>query len=346
MSQDTIQTRPPREDLFRALPAGIELKRAVGDAAMPTLAGHFAVFGQWTEINSMWEGNFLERIAKGAFTKTIAESRDQMRVLFNHGQDPQIGDKVLGKISELREDANGPYYEVPLLDTSYNRDLIPALEAGQYGASFRFKVMREEMDDSPDPSDENPRGLPQRTIKEAAVSEFGPVTFPAYAGATAGLRSLCDEFLIGRFLGDEDRLTALLEARKRPLQVAVPESTAFGDVAERNLSGLSDEERADMPSVSLLTQMYELGEEFIEIEDAAEDAADREAMTAILGDIEKLVKAEADEPADVDETNAAEQSGSTRGDSAATAHPVQPRRTSLAINPTTLEREESPSWIL
>jgi len=29
--------------------------------------------------------------------------------------------------------------------------------------------------------------LPERTIREAKLYEFGPVTFPTYAGATAGL---------------------------------------------------------------------------------------------------------------------------------------------------------------
>lgn len=205
--------QPPRDDLFRALPTSIELVRSESDPdAMPTLTGRFAVFNEFTEINSMWEGNFMERIAPGAFRKTIKENRAGMRVLFNHGQDPQIGDKVLGPIGDLREEADGAYYEVPLFDTSYNRDLIPGLEAGVYGASFRFKVMREEIVDNPKPSDANPHGLPERTIKEALVREFGPVTFPAYAGATAGLRSMTDEFMFQRFLAQPDRLRELLTA--------------------------------------------------------------------------------------------------------------------------------------
>ena len=35
----------------------------------------------------------------------------------------------------------------------------------------------------------NPQGLPERTVREVHMQEFGPVTFPAYAGATAGMRS-------------------------------------------------------------------------------------------------------------------------------------------------------------
>jgi hypothetical protein len=116
-------------------------------------------------------------------------------VLFQHGRDPTVGSKVLGIPTTLREDEQGGYYEVPLLDTAYNHDLIPGLRAGAYGASFRFTVTREHVVQSPGASSYNPTALPERTIQEARVMEFGPVTFPAYQGATAGVRSLTDWYL-------------------------------------------------------------------------------------------------------------------------------------------------------
>ena len=88
-----------------------------------TLTGYAALFDTPTVINS-WEGHFEERIMPGAFTKTLAERGDKIKVLFNHGFDPTIGDKPLGKPSVMREDSKGLYVEVPLDDTSYNRDLI------------------------------------------------------------------------------------------------------------------------------------------------------------------------------------------------------------------------------
>lgn len=199
---------PPRENLYRAMYPGVELRSETNGP--PHLTGHFAVFNRWTEINSIFEGRFLERISPGAFTKTIAESLPSMRVLFQHGRDPQIGDKPLGSIDTLAEDKIGAAYDVSLLDTSYNKDLIPGLEAGLYGASFRFKVMKEEFVNEPGKSDYNPGGLPERTIKEAAVNEFGPVTFPAYAEATAGIRSLTDEFILETFIRDPQRAAQIV----------------------------------------------------------------------------------------------------------------------------------------
>jgi HK97 family phage prohead protease len=208
--------QPPRDDLVRASLPGFEL-RADDEDKPPTLFGHFTKFMEWTRIESVWEGEFMERIAPGAFTKTINENRSDVKVLFQHGQDPQIGDKPLGSIAELREDDVGPYYEVPLLDAGYVRnDILPGLRAGLYGASFRFRVTREEKTEEPAKSDHNPDGLPERTIKEIRLFEFGPVTFPAYAGATAGVRSLTDEYIVERLQTRPERLREMLESIQAP----------------------------------------------------------------------------------------------------------------------------------
>jgi len=156
------------------------------------LAGYFSVFGQWTEIRSQREGNFLERVAPGAFTQTIARDRSKMRVLFEHGIDPLVGAKPLGPVSDLRQDGRGAYYESELFDVNYVRELVPALQAGQFGSSFRFAVTGEEFVARPQRSSFNPRGLPERTVTGATVREFGPTIAPAYQGADASVRSASD----------------------------------------------------------------------------------------------------------------------------------------------------------
>lgn len=180
-------------DVVRAVAAPVEV-RAAGDEGIGLLTGHFSKFDNWYRVNSVWEGEFLERTAPGFTAQTIAEDRDDMRVLFDHGFDPSIGNKVLGPIRDLREDDEGPRYEVPMFDTSYNRDLLPGLKAGVYGASFRMRVLEDSWNDEPGPSDYNPKALPERTITRVKVMEFGPVTFPANPEASAGVRSATDEF--------------------------------------------------------------------------------------------------------------------------------------------------------
>lgn len=187
----------PQIDVVRGLP-GLTL-RAAGTDAMPTLAGHFSRFDEWYEIHSWFEGDFLERMQSGCFKETFARHWDEahshkVKVQFQHGYDPAVGQRLLGKLTELREDNEGGYYEAPLFDTSYNRDLVPGLDAGEYGASFRFRVTSESWDMEPGPSGHNPKGLPERTITGCEVHEVGPVAFGASPTATAGLRSLTDEY--------------------------------------------------------------------------------------------------------------------------------------------------------
>lgn len=222
-------------DLVRAVPPA-PLLRAVAEDEQPAgesdvlgqMVGHFSVFDTWYPIRSFWEGDFLERIAPGAFRKTMAERRSQIVVAFDHGYDPQIGDKVLGPIDDLREDGTGAWYEVSLLDTSYNRDLEPALRRGLYGSSFKFNVIKDEWDDEPERSDHNPDGLPERTIKEVRLFEFGPVVYPANPAATAGMRSmisLTDAFMERLGRRDPQRVDALrsrLRSIRTPDQAAAP----------------------------------------------------------------------------------------------------------------------------
>lgn len=181
----------PRDDLFRtmSLEASRFELRDDGDGDGRTMTGFPVVFNRWTEING-WEGQFLERIAPSALTRTLQDRADQVKVLFNHGLDPSIGEKPLGRANVMDVRDDGLYVEVPLARTSYNDDLLELMRTGALdGMSFRFSVTREEWDDDPARSDVNPDQLPERTITELRLYEFGPVTFPAYAATTVGVRS-------------------------------------------------------------------------------------------------------------------------------------------------------------
>jgi HK97 family phage prohead protease len=189
----------PTDNLVRQLFVDDEVRAATTDDGS-TLFGHFAVFDRWTTINSWFEGNFRERIAPGAFARTLKERAGQIRVLYDHGHDPQIGNKPIGAPLVVKEDARGAYYEVELFDASYVNDLVPALRSGQMGASFRMRVVGEEWVEPRSATKDNPAKLKERTITDVDLFEFGPVTFPAYAEASAGVRSGTDQFF--------DRLTS------------------------------------------------------------------------------------------------------------------------------------------
>ncbi len=173
-----------RDDLIRMVEmpdAQFELRADDEGEGLGTLIGYAARFNIETVIHG-WEGHFREVIAPGAFKKTLEERGDKVKILFNHGMDPSIGDKPLGRASIIEEDKTGLRVEVPLDDTSYNRDLAASIRSGALdGMSFRFSVVRDEEETIDD-------DLPLRTLKEVRLFEVGPVTFPAYEATSVGIR--------------------------------------------------------------------------------------------------------------------------------------------------------------
>lgn len=221
----------PRDNLLRAW-TGTEAVglRSTDGGDGNTLYGHFAVFDEWTEINSLYEGHFLERIAPPAFDRTIAERGNQIRVLYDHGADVTCGNKPLGVPNVLEARGTGAYYEVGLFDASYVNDLKPAIRAGQLGSSFRFRVVNDDWVTPQRASDHNPSQLDERTINEVELYEFGPVTFPAYDNATAGLRSGTDDF-VARLLHEPRFLARFTErAGLKVVEGILADTPARGDV--------------------------------------------------------------------------------------------------------------------
>lgn len=227
----------PRDNLFRGLAGVPILSRSESSDDGTTLYGYFTKFDVWAEIDSWYEGRFMERTAVNAFRKTIKENRDRVKVQFDHGYDPHIGSSPLGPIDVLREEDEGPYYEVPLLDTDYNHGrILPMLQgrlmdgthAGSVlGASYRFRVTKDEWVEPSKATTHNPEKLPERTIREVSLYEFGPVTFPAFIQATAGVRSvsLTDHYM-ERHLA---RTGQAARAARRLQQIADPAAPGTGD---------------------------------------------------------------------------------------------------------------------
>lgn len=156
-----------------------------------TIVGYPVVFDGWTEINS-WDGPFLERIDPKAANRTLNNNFDQIQFMFNHGFHFALEQTPIGKYRSLTPDSQGVYGVAQALREGTNEMIDTVVELidmrAIYGQSFRFSVMAEEWVESPDPSDYNPRAIPERTIKEFRWFESGPVTYPAYQATTVSLR--------------------------------------------------------------------------------------------------------------------------------------------------------------
>lgn len=243
---DELRADPPDGGAGAAVP---------GDPAAPiaTMTVRFAPYGVWYEVNSWWEGRFLERIMPGAFSKTMVGRKGQIKVLFDHGMDFRTGDRPIGPIDILEDRTDSPYAEVAVLDTSDNRDLVPGLAAGVYGSSFMFQVLQEFWDDEPEPSEHNPRGLPERSITEVKLLEFGPVTWPANPTATSGLRSSTGtrsgtDWFCDRLRKSRPERFEVLAARLNDFRAQHGFRTPEDEAARADGAGTSDDGAANSPT--------------------------------------------------------------------------------------------------
>ena len=180
----TDDIRAPRDDLYRAMGGGVTSDDG------KTLTVRLAPHDEWATIHSQTEGHFVERFSRSAYRKTMAERSP--KILFQHGKDSQIGEKPIATTDEVGEDEISPYARGKILD-GVPELVLDGIRKGVYGASHRFSVVRETWDEKPKGGPHNPDKLPERTITEAMLHELGPVTWPAYATASASLRSVTDE---------------------------------------------------------------------------------------------------------------------------------------------------------
>ncbi|MBS1372065.1 MAG: HK97 family phage prohead protease [Lentisphaeria bacterium] len=166
---------------IRSTAAPVEL-RVSGDGRA-VLAGYAAVFPDGTDGSCYRYGSVTETIAPGAFARALRDKQD-VRALFNHDSGNLLGRLSSGTL-RLQEDQTGLRYEIDLPDTTQGRDVRTLVERGDLsGSSFAFRVKTETWRKD----DTNPNCY-LREIGDVDLIEVGPVTFPAYAGTQAAMRS-------------------------------------------------------------------------------------------------------------------------------------------------------------
>lgn len=160
--------------LERRFEKGIELREEGGKRMIRGYAARF-------NSPSQDLGGFIEKIDPGAFAKAI--DRDDVRALFNHDSNLILGRNKAGTLT-LREDESGLYCEIDPPDTTAGRDLVESIRRGDIdGMSFAFSPV----DDSWGKMDD---GTPLRTLREVALYDVSPVTYPAYRSTSVGVRSM------------------------------------------------------------------------------------------------------------------------------------------------------------
>lgn len=154
--------------------------RATGSDKQPKVEGYAATFSGIADL-----GSFKEKIAPGAFTRTLADG-DEVVCLFNHSDDMLLGRLSAGTLT-LRQDDKGLRFSCELPDTSVARDVYANLKAGNLReCSFGFVI------DGPDGEQwsQMPDGSMLRTLVSVRLFDVSVVTFPAYDNTSAAARNI------------------------------------------------------------------------------------------------------------------------------------------------------------
>jgi len=172
-------------DAKRSAPAGREVRTICAELrAMPAADGKPAkICGHAANFNSMSQdlGGFTERIAPGAFAKTLLNA--DVRALWNHDANIVLGRNKSGTLS-LQEDSQGLYFEVNCPDTQLVRDMVvsPIMRGDVSQCSFGFYTIAD--------SWENIGGQVVRTLLEVELLDVSPVTYAAYNSTDVAMRSM------------------------------------------------------------------------------------------------------------------------------------------------------------
>lgn len=155
------------------------------DTEAKTLRGLASVYNADSEDL----GGFIERIAPGAFKRSLDSPQD-VRAYWNHDSRLLLGRRSNGTL-RLNDSEHGLMVEIDLPDTGFARDLGELVRRGDLNQmSFGF-TLPDHGSDSWEPHESNPR-LKRRTIHDLTLHEVSAVSMPAYPDTTLAVRSMHD----------------------------------------------------------------------------------------------------------------------------------------------------------
>jgi HK97 family phage prohead protease len=145
------------------------------DGGKPVISGYAAVFN--TLSCDLW--GFREKIAPGAFKKTIQES--DVRALWNHDTGIVLGRSKAGTL-RLSEDTHGLAIEIDPPESASS--MLETMRRGDVDQmSFGFEAIRDLWEE------DREADTVTRTLLEVRLYEVSIVAFPAYDATSVGVRA-------------------------------------------------------------------------------------------------------------------------------------------------------------
>lgn len=159
---------------------GLEARAAEqGSDHIGTLVGYAAVFNKDSVRFTGFQKDWVERIAPGAFKRTLTEMPDVVALWSHDSSKPAA--RTPDTMS-IREDQTGLRVELKLVDTPTNRELFTNVRAGIVDAmSFGFIPVKTRWEETPE--------MDVRTLLDVTLHEVSAVVWPAYPDTSLAARS-------------------------------------------------------------------------------------------------------------------------------------------------------------
>lgn len=173
---------------FRFIKGKVELRGITEDQIkagyIGTIQGFIPYDSESRELRDRTGRKFVERMARGAFSKSVADTSHTIFADVGHNDAATFARR--GVNLEVSETDAGIAYTALLPDTTVGRDLKKNVELGIIdGTSFEFEVRDEPGAQIVEKRD----AISLRTIKSAILHRLNPVTEPAYLESTLAARS-------------------------------------------------------------------------------------------------------------------------------------------------------------
>lgn len=164
----------------RVNPCCIEIRTL--DSGEEIIKGYVVKFNERSEIlTDYWGDKFVERVAKGAFTKALQENT--IKALWNHETGQVLGSTKSGTLT-LFEDDIGLCFELKPSNTTWGNDAKESIRRGDVdGVSFGFRLY----DDGDMWEWREEEELYIRTLLKVDLKEISPTPFPAYPSSQVGI---------------------------------------------------------------------------------------------------------------------------------------------------------------
>ena len=186
---------------------------------------------------------FTERIAQGAFTRTL-KSRNDIRAYYNHNDELLLG-STRAKTLRIEDRPDGGYVEIDLPETELGRSTAYHIRRSDItGMSFGFSTVRDDWS-----ADGN-----ERTLQEVRLHEVSVVSgVPAYPSTTASVRNL--KMIAHRTEMDADELSDAMTALQSG-ELSDDQANILRTLVDK-MTGKTDEPQPTVP-LSILEKQMEL----------------------------------------------------------------------------------------